>query len=411
MSLTAAMRMSGAEQRSRFRLGKWIVTGQVALSLVLLVGGGLLLRTFLKLETLDVGFDRSNVLVVLAKAPWFAKDTNRMTPELHETTYNEIGRRLRALPGVVSVTRSFTTPMGDDNWAQQIYLDSPNAPTGDDAQIWLNFVSPGYFATLRTPLHAGRDFTEEDTRNSPRVAIINETAANRFFSGKNPVGQHFRWGDETGIVDVVGVVKDSKYQSMRKVTPATVFIPATQMPARENAEEFVLRTAVPPATLFAAIQKSIGDLNQRIPLEFHTLSELVDDQLVRERLLATLAGFFSGLSLLLAMIGLYGVLSYLVTQRQAEFGIRLALGAQPDSILRLVMWDVLTVLIVGITAGITIALLSVTLLQKLLFGLAPRDTLTMVTSVCVLSAMALLAGYLPARRATRVDPMTALRCE
>jgi putative ABC transport system permease protein len=301
--------------------------------------------------------------------------------------------------------------MGDDNWAQEIHLEGEYAPKGDAAQIWLNFVSPAYFATLRTPLQAGRDFTKQDTGNSPRVAVINQTAARRYFSGRNAVGQHFRWGDEPNIVQVVGVVKDSKYQSLRKVTPATVFIPTTQMPARENAEEFVLRTAVPPATLISAVQKSIADVNPRIPLEFHTLSELVNDNLVHERLLATLAGFFGGLSLLLATIGLYGVLSYLVTQRQAEFGIRLALGAQPSSILRLVMRDVMSVLAVGIASGVAIASISVNVLQKMLFGLEPRDVVTIVTAVCLLSASALLAGYLPARRATRVDPMSALRYE
>ena len=410
MSLTGAMRITGSEQRSRFHAGKWIVAGQVALSLVLLVGGGLLLRTFLKLEALDVGFDRNNVLVVLAKAPWFAKDTNRMAPERHAATYSEIGRRLRTLPGVVSVAQSFTTPMGDDNWAQQIHLDGPNAASVD-TQIWLNFVSPGYFATLRTPLLAGRDFTEQDTRNSGRVAIINQTAAGRFFPGENAIGKHFRWGDEPGIVEVVGIVKDSKYESMRDIPPATVFTPATQMPVKDNAEEFVLRTAMPPSALIAAVQKTVADVDPRIPLEFRTLAELVDDNLVQERLLATLAGFFGGLSLLLAMIGLYGVLSYLVTQRQAEFGIRMALGARPLSILGLVMRDVLTVLMVGVATGVTIALFTVTVLQKLLFGLAPRDTVTMVAAIGVLSAMALLAGYFPARRATRVDPMSALRCE
>ena len=411
MEAMKARSVAGSEQRSRFRLGKWIVAGQVALSLVLLIGGGLLLRTFVKLLTLDLGFDRHNVLVVSAKPPWFAADTAKLPPEQRQAAYDEIGQRLRAIPGVISVARSFTTPIGDDNWFSDIQTNVANPPTGDEATTYFNFVTPGYFATMRMPLLAGRDFDERDTNHSSLVAVVNETLARRFFPGVNALGRLFRWGDKRNPVEVVGIVKDSKYESVRQVPPPTVFLPATQVPPHAAAEEFAVRTAVPPATVIAAVRQAVTAVSRDIPVKFHTVAEEVDDNLVQERLVATLSGFFGLLALLLAMIGLYGVLSYLVTERQVEFGVRMALGAQPASILRLVMREVVVVLAAGLATGLAVAFASVTLLERMLFGLEPRDTMTMVTSVCLLSTMALLAAYLPARRATRMNPMAALRSE
>src|SRR5919198_1397496 len=414
MSLIAAMKSSqsaGSERRPRFRAGRWIVAAQVALSLVLLIGGGLLLRTFVMLLRLDMGFDRSNVLVVIAKAPWFAADIVKMPAEQRSAAYDDIASRVRALPGVLSVARAFTTPIGDDNWFTGISVDAPGAPTGDRATVCFNFVAPGYFATLRTPLIAGRDFDAGDTKQSVPIAIVNQTLARRFFSDTNVIGRHFRKPDQPVPIEIVGIVKDSTYQSVREPIPPTAFLPASQAPGGGEAYEFVVRTSLPPSTLIPAIQQIALQVSAEVPLEFHTLTEQVGDDLVQERLLATLAGFFGALGLLLAMIGLYGVLSYLVTHRQVEFGVRMALGATPGSIRRLVMRDVIVVLTLGIGAGLVAALVVVSLLQKMLFGVEPRDTATMVTAVCVLSGMALAAGYLPARRATRVDPMIALRSE
>jgi len=415
VSLIAAMKsrqMAGSEPRSRFHAGKWIVAGQVALSLVLLIGGGLLLHTFVKLLTLDAGFDRSNVLVVTARAPWFAADTVKMAPEERAATYDEIGRRLGAIPGVISVARSFTTPIGSDNYLTGISADVPNAPTGKQAVASFNFVTPGYFTTLRTPLLAGRDFDERDAKTAAPVAIVNESVARRFFPGVNALGRSFRVrAGQPALVEIVGIVTDSKYGSLREVTPPTVFLPAAQAPPSGEAAEFVVRTSTPPSALIPTIQRAMVDVNREFPLKFHTLAEQVADNLVQERLLATLSAFFGALALLLAMIGLYGVLNYLVTNRQTEFGIRMALGADRASILRLVMRDVALIVAGGVASGLAVAHASVKLLQGMLFELEPRDPLTMVTAVCLLSAMALLAGYLPARRATRLDPMIALRSE
>ncbi len=414
VSLMAAMKsrqLAGSDARSKFGAGKWIVAGQVALSLVLLIGGGLLLRTFVRLLTADVGFDRTNVLVVIAKPTWFAADTFRLPPEERKPLYEEIGRRLRTIPGVAAVARAFTTPVGDDNWLSDVSTEPSKEAVGARHNVYFNYVEPGYFAALRTPLLGGRDFDDRDASGSPAVAIVNETLARTAFPGVSPIGRLLYGAERQPRLLIVGVVKDSKYESVREAAPPTVFVPAAQVPEGAAAEEFVIRTSIPPSMIITAVQRTIGELNADVPLEFHTLADQVDDDLVQERLLATLSGFFGGLALLLATIGMYGVLSYFVTHRQAEFGIRMALGAQPGSILRLVMRDVFMLIGWGLAAGLAAAFASVTILQSMLFGLEPRDSVTMVSAAALLAGTALLAGYMPARRATRVDPLVALRAE
>ena len=407
---------------SRFRTGRWIVAGQVALSLVLLIGGGLLLRTFVTLLTLDAGFDRRNVLVVAARAPWFAADTIKVPPDQREVIYEDIVGRLRAIPGVVAVARGFTTPIGDDNWFTSVSTGPAN-DTRDEAATaslqgrssastaFFNFVTPGYFATLRIPVLAGRDIDARDTKQSAPVAVVNESFARKFLPGVAPLGRTFRRGSDPAPVEIVGVVKDSKYESLRDEPPPTVFLPAAQAPRGGEAEHFILRTSIPPSLVVPVVRRALADVNRDIPLALRTLDEQISDHLARERALATLAGFFGAVALLLAMIGLYGVLSYLVAHRQAEFGIRIALGAVPVSILRLVMKDVVFVLVAGLTVGLVVAMMTVNVLETTLFGLEPRDMLTTITSIALLSAMALMAGYVPARRATRVNPAVALRAE
>lgn len=209
-------------------------------------------------------------------------------------------------------------------------------------------MSSGYFATLRMPLVAGRDFNRLDTASSPRVAIVNETLARRFFPGGHALGERFRLGRDTESTEVVGIVRDAKYESVRQPIPATAFIPEPQLPADEAAEEFVLRTALPPASIIQAARRLATDVSRDTTVTASTLEDRIADDLAQERLIATLAGFFALTGLALAMVGLYGALSYLVTERQAEFGIRMAIGAPPRSVLRLVMKDVAMVLAVGL---------------------------------------------------------------
>jgi predicted permease len=382
----------------------------VALSLVLLVAAGLFLRSFWKLATLDIGFDRNNVLVVGTNLK-----TAKVPRDQQPSICDAIESRLRALPGVASAGRSWTTPVSGSGWNGWIQTEWSKGLTGRNSLAWFNFVSPGYLGTLRMTLLAGRNFNDGDTKTAPAVVIVSEILAQRFFPNLNPIGRTFRIveiGGKSGPpIEVVGVVRDSKYQTLREKTHPTAFFPATQIPGDSEAETFELRTGVWPSGLVSAVQAAVGGVNKEIPLEFHTLAEQVNDSMVQERMLALLSGFFGILALLLAVIGLYGTLSYLVAQRQTEFGIRMALGAEPGSILRLVMRSVIAVLAVGVAAGIGVSLAATRVLRQLLFGLGPRDAVTMIAAVAVLSVVALIAGYLPARRATKVDPMVALRNE
>jgi predicted permease len=414
VSLTAAMKGGPAEassQTSFLRPGKWIVGCQIAFSLVLVVVAGLFLRSLVKLATLDIGFDRSNVLIVSANL----KNAN-IGAEQRLSIYDEIESRLRALPGVFTVGRSVRTPASNFEWNQEVQVESFTPPKNeDDTLVYFNFISPGYFPTLRTPLLTGRDFNESDTKTSAPVAIVNEAFTRKFLGGASPVGQYLRTIEDQGKfgppIRIVGLVKDSKYESLREDTFSQAFFPASQIRDTDEAESFLLRTGNQPSSLIRPVEKIVANVNKGISLDFHSLAEQVDDSLVQDRLLATLSTFFGALALLLAMIGLYGALSYLVTQRRSEFGVRLALGAPPASILRLVMREVAVILVGGALVGIAISLASVRVLQQLLFGLSSHDTTTMLAAIVVLSLVALLAGYIPARRAMKVDPMVALRYE
>jgi predicted permease len=393
-------------------MGRGIVASQVALSMVLLVGAGLFLRTYSNLLSLDAGFDRSNLLLASLDLQRAAVST-----QSREELLRGIVEKAAAIPGAVSASRSVLTPVGRMTWNDYLYVDEPGAPSGDDALAYFNFVTPGYFATLGTPLLAGRDFNAGDSAGSPRVAIVNETLARRFFHGSSPLGRSFRVDDSPGKlsppIQVVGVAKDSKYQSLREEFLPTAYYPASQFGEQTSVEMSVavveVRSAVPPSLLIPALRDVVGRANRSIVIEFGTLEQQIDDSIARDRLLALLSGFFGGLGLLLTAIGLYGVMAYVVSRRTKEIGIRMALGARRDTILRLILKEVCGILAAGLLAGAAVSLAASGLVERMLFGMAARDVTTLVGAAGILCVVGLLAGYVPVRRAARLDPMAVLR--
>ena len=397
----------------RTRSGSWIVASQLALSLALLMVAGLFLRSLMNLVTLDLGFDRNHVLLMTA----ILKPAT-VPPDRRLTVYQEIQARLRSLPGVVSVGSTQRTPISSGGWSQPVEVDGAGAPKQDERDVWFQAVSPGYFGTMRTALLAGRDFTWHDGKASVLVAVVNQSFVQEYFPNTDPVGQSFRRIEgpvrPATTIQVVGVVKDSKYSSLLEGSFPQAFFPIAQVADRVEADDveiYAVRTAPHPSAMIAAAQNAVAGVNKGISLSFHSLAERVDDSIVQERLLADLSGFFGVLALFLAMIGLYGTLAYLVTRRQGEFGLRMALGAPRRSILQLVMREMILILLAGAFAGITISLASVRLIEKFLFGLTPHDPVTLWCALALLAAVALLACYLPARRAMRAEPMIALRYE
>jgi len=407
--------MKGANSKNaggdtKFRAGRWTVAAQVALSLVLVATAGLFLRSFTNLVTLDAGFDRNNVLLASA--------------ELHNAglhgaefaaTRDEILQGIRALPGVISASASMVTPVGNRTWDDFIVVDGDRAPQGDDRDVHLNYVTPDYFATLRSGMMAGRDFDERDTATAQQVAIVNQALVRKFFGGQDAIGKTF-WRFETSTklgapFVIVGVTRDTKYETLREPAPPTAYFPLAQLKTMPERASIEIRTAGRPAEMEPAVEQAILGVNKMAAIQFITLAQQVDDSLTQERLLATLSGFFGVLALLLAMIGFYGVLAYLLLQRQKEIGIRMALGARRGAILQLVMRDVAVLLATGAAAGLAITWGVTRYVQSLLFELRARDVTTFAMSVCALVVVALGASYLPTRRAMRVDPMVALRHE
>jgi predicted permease len=396
------------ESHARFGLGKMLVTAQVALSLVLLVGAGLLLKTFAKLATVDTGFDKNQVLLIRVDPRYASVPLDRRLP-----LYQELQQRLGAIPGVRSASFADITPVSGSDSNQIVHVEGYVPKSRKDMVMWTNSISAGFFASMETPFIAGRDFNEHDTLHAPLVAVINESMASKFFgSPLNALGNTFRngWNEISGPIQIIGVVKDTKYNSLRAEGEAIAYYPLSQLPPMRWAN-FVLRANGPASSLIPSVKAAVDEVNHDITLQFRTLALQVDESLGRERLLATLSGFFGILALGLAVIGLYGVMSYNVARRRNEIGIRMALGAEQTRVLRMVLGEVAILIVAGLALGLAVALSSTRLLASFLYRLEPNDPTTMVTASVVLAVSAVVAGLLPARRAASLDPMTALREE
>ena len=412
VSPQAAMKAGGrgvAEGHSRFAIGKLLVATQVALSLMLLVGAGLLVGSLRNLSTLEAGFTTDRVLLVNADLRRTGLPAPRQL-ELHDV----ILERVRMLPGVQSASASDLTPVSGSNWIEEIHVDGYSPAAQQDSVSWFNEVSDQYFATLGTRLLAGRDFDRTDTRTSPKVAIANESAARKFFGGDSALGRQFRTreGDvPSEPFTIVGLVEDAKYATLRQKSVPTIYVSRTQNAADGSYLLIAVRSAENPLALVPSLKSVFEGVDRTIGIEFTTFERQVARSLQRERMMATLSTLFGGVALALSMLGLYGVMTYSVARRRNEIGVRIALGADSGRVVRMVLGDVARVVVVGLTLGVIAALAAGRLIASFLFGLEPSNPAVMASAAGTLALVALGSGLVPAWRAGRVDPVAALREE
>jgi putative ABC transport system permease protein len=395
------------QSREGFSLRRALVVSQVALSVVLLVGALLFTRSLFNLMALDAGFAQDGVLEI---------DLNMTQLDLPvERRYafrRELLDRLRSMPGVEAAASVGIVPL-DDWWNENIFVNSNRGMEKREANF--NRVSSDYFRTLSVPLLAGRDFGDGDTVTSPKVAIVNESFARNFLDGANPLGRSFRIevgpGEPERVYQIVALVKDTKYIDLRENFGPIVYLAASQEEKHGSSDQILLRSNLPVTSLITEARQALGAANPGIAFHFKVFKTQIRESLMRERLMATLSGFFGALAALLASIGLYGVLSYAVAQRTQEIGVRLALGADRGRIMKMIMREATLLLTIGLAAGILLALAAAKTAGALLYGLQPHDPMTYLLAVALLAVVAAAASYLPARRASRVDPMVALRAE
>lgn len=391
----------------RLNLRNLLVVGQVALSVIVLVGASLCVRSLRNLQSIDTGFDTSRVLVMSANV-----SLSGYSEERGLAFYSELIERIGTLPGVEAASLGAVVPLNGGfgmNFVAKIEGHAPQP--GEDLTLDFNIVSPDYFRTMKVPLVQGREFLPSDTASSAKVAIINETAARRFWPGQDPVGRRLsdaRSFFDTELKEIVGVVKDSKYRLLSEEIQPTVYVPLTQ-DYRSNVALHV-RTSDEPEAMLSVLRGEVQAMDAGLPLyDIRTLEEQKSGSLYTSRMAATLLTVFGLMALLLAAMGLYGVVSYAVSRRTREIGIRLALGAPGHQIRLHVMAEGMVLVLIGLVLGLGGAVASTHLLENFLFGVTPSDAISFVGVAFLLAIVALLANYLPARRASRTDPMIALR--
>ncbi|HYL09462.1 MAG TPA: ABC transporter permease [Candidatus Acidoferrales bacterium] len=393
--------------RERFSLRRGLVVSQVAISLVLLVGALLFVRSLRNLLILDTGFRQDGILIT-------DLDLSRLKlpAERRQIYKRELLDHVRAIPGVLSAADTTIVPVSGYGWKESVLIDGTQKSNVTPS---FSRISPGYFKTLGTPLLAGRDFDDRDTATSPKVAIVNQSFARKLVDGANPIGRTFRIkeyvGRPTPMYEIVGLVKDTKYYDLREELEPIAFVAAAQDDRPDQSAQFLIRSDRPLPGLLSDVKHTIAEASAEINLTFHVFKSDIQESLLRERLMATLSGFFGFLAGLLATIGLYGLISYNVARRTNEIGIRMALGAQRGDVVRMILREAGILLGIGLAAGTALSLLAAKTASSLLFGLKPRNPVTLAAAIAALAAVTLAASFLPARRASRLDPMVALRDE
>jgi predicted permease len=393
---------------SRNRLSRGLIVGQVALSLVLLVGAGLFLRSLMNLMSVDTGFDKQNVLV-MGIDPGGA---GYQPDERLEAVMTQVEERVSSLPGIRASSFAFFVFNGG-GWMTPVAVPG-RLDTGSNPDVDHIFVGPQYLDAMAMPVVLGRGLSSQDTKSSRKVAVINETMVRSYFGGSSPLGRTFSIiGDapDSQNVEVVGVVKDAKYKDLQEDPTPVAFYPHSQH-AGTFLYSFVVRCSGNPKLLAPEIAAAIRQVDPNLPVDdFTTLSAIVDDSVSDHRMVAQLCTFFGLLAVFLSCIGIYGLMSYGVARRTSEFGVRMALGAQRRNVLWLVLKETLWLVVIGLALGLMLAPVVSRLATSLLFGLNSYDPLTIGLAMTAMLSVALLAGYIPARRATRVEPMVALRYE
>jgi predicted permease len=394
----------GTGTKERFSFQRLLVVAQISVSLVLLVGALLFVHSFWNLMAVDPGFRQQGVLMASLNM-----EKLQLPPERYEPTERELLAQIRSVPLVESAASSTHLPF-NGSWTSGVNVDGVEGPSK------FSWVSPGYLQTLQIPLVAGRDLDDRDTATSPRVAIVSESFVRQFLGGKSPVGKVIRTAPEphypAAEYRIVGVAKDTKYGGLREGSPPPeCYAPASQFPAMGPESMLLIRSSAPLLQVTLAVRQKIGSVSPDVSMEFVVLQTYIEDQLLAERVLAMLSGAFGLLAALLAMIGLYGVISYIVVLRRAEIGIRMALGASRQNIICVVLGQTFILLLSGTTIGIVGAIVLARGASSLLFGVRPADLPTLLSASVLLAGVALVAGFIPARRATRVDPLVALRYE
>ena len=394
--------------RDRFGLRRALVIAQVALSLMLLIGALLFVRSLRNLTTLDAGFQRDGILVMDVDFT-----SLKVSKDRRQAFKQELRDHIAAMPGVISVADTTNVPISGNTWNQLILQEGADRKAKGVTNI--ERISSGYFKTLSTPMLMGRDFDGHDTRSAPNVAIVNQSFVKKFLAAGNPVGQKFRIQEGVGqpepYYEIVGVVKDTKYADLHDDFGPILYLPDLQTDQPDQGDQILIRSDAPLMGLMNGVKATVSGISPEIVMNFYALHAAIGESLIRERLMATLSSFFGFLAALLATVGLYGVISYSVARRRNEIGIRMALGAGRASIVRLIMGEAGILLAIGIVVGAGLALALGKTASTLLFGLKFYDAVTMVIAIATLSTVAAAASYLPAFRASRVDPMMALRDE
>jgi putative ABC transport system permease protein len=399
--------VSGALSSARFR--KALVVSQIVLTTVLLVGAGLFARSLNNLARLDLGL-RADHLIAFSIAP----ELNGYSPQRTIAFFDDLRRGIAALPGAQSVSAAEIAILTDSNSGSNVTIEGYQAQENEDMEVRHNRIGPDYFATMGIPLLGGREFTVADTAGGPKVAIINETMARRYFANRNPIGSHFAFGAGDRVrpdIEIVGVVKDSKHASVREEKRPFAYLPYAQE-KNLGSITFYARTDQDVSAIAPSLRREVERRDNNLPIyDLKTLRQQADESLFADRFLTFLSICFGSLAAALAAVGLYGVMAYTVTRRVREIGIRIALGATRGSVAWLILREVALLALVGLLAGAPPAFALGRAAESLLFGVKAGDPLVYAAAGLLLALVALLGGYLPARRAAKVDPMVALRRE